>query len=556
MKKLVVVSCIISSFWNIHPIGEPSKQHLHNYFMASYDQYGGKLKQAYERYKEMLAAGAPAYVYKGYVHLLYDTGNYAHILQIIPQLDKLFEDDSDIQRTFAQVFERSGSKDEADDRFIKLNDKFKTDQEIAFNAANSYLRRKEPKNAIKVIQTLLNNSPKKPNNFIFYFMLAQIHIQLDEKIEALKNVQKSLEMHPRFDKAWLLFGLLQEQSGQLKDAIKGYANFLEVSPSANREVEQHLLQLIFKQKMVEQHTNKALVLNKHCFEKALSLFEQKNYKKALDQIDICLAEKPLDDETKLLKIQVLSSMNQLEKAAQTLKEWMLTDPNNALWYKTLHVMTQSNLGHESAIKILHSVEKQHPDNLLTSLYLADLYGRTHHTDSANAYLKKALNLTTDNNLKSKILFQLAMHHYASNNFKAFKEIITQTNTLGLTFAPLLNIIAYYYVTQENKSEEAQQLINNVLQHDKNNPHFLDTQAYIYFKQKKYDLALNLLEKIAQKAPSDYTILVHLAQVRYESGAKDQALQALQNAQRHAISTHEKHECEILFKQWKHQIRKM
>src|SRR2546430_2720766 len=84
----------------------------------------------------------------------------------------------------------------ADDRFIRLNDKHKTNPELAFNAANSYLRRKEPENALKVINNYLNNSPRKPTNFLFHFMIAQIQLQLNNKEEALKSVQKSLEMHP------------------------------------------------------------------------------------------------------------------------------------------------------------------------------------------------------------------------------------------------------------------------------------------------------------------------------------------------------------------------
>jgi len=540
-------------------------QDLHNYFMANYFQFGGKMKLSYEHYKNLIEQDAPVYIYNGYIHLLNDTQNYQHVLQLIPKLEDLFPEDASLQLIFAQVLEKTGKHEQSDEKFIKLNDKFKTNQEIAFSAANSFLRRKEPENAIHVIDKLLNTAPPRPNNFIFYFMKSQIYTQLssdanasqsvkqENKTKALESVRKSLDLHPRFDKGLLLHALLNEQAGELDNAIKGYSKFLEVTGGSNREVEQHLLQLIFKQKIQQRDINKSnnsVTLNRQCFDKALSFFDQKQYERAIEQIDGCLKEKPNDDESKLLKIQILSAMQQPQKVAQQLKSWIQQDPNNSMWYQTTHLLTQGGISTQQALDLLKEVESQQPHNILPVLYLADLYTRAHNQTQALNYQQKALTLTTDNALKAKILYQMGIMYYDTKNDKGMKQVITQASNIHATFAPLLNLIAYYYVHQEDNTLQAQKLMDIVLTSDGTNPHFLDTQALIFYKQKKYEQALILLKKIAQIVPSDYTILIHLATTHYQSGETKDALVALDKAKQYAKTAEQSHECEQLFKQWK------
>jgi tetratricopeptide (TPR) repeat protein len=533
-----------------HLKGQTSAMNIHNNIMANYLQFSGKNKQAYELYKKMFSTQAPIYAYKGYIHLLFDTSNFLHIAQLIPQLDKVFEHDPSIQLIFAQSLEKSGQIEDADTRYIQLNNRFKNNQEIAFNAANSYLRRKEPENAIHVIDGLLNTSARKSNNFIFHFMKAQIYIQTNKKKEALASVQKSLDMQPRFDKAWLLFALLHEQEGQLNDAIKGYTNFLETSGTGhNKEIEQHLLQLIFKQK-IQQQSFKGNPTLKQSLDKAILLFEKKEYQKALDEINNCIKNEPKSTQKKLLKIEILSAMGDENKAAKCLEKWILEEPRNNMWYKVLHLLTQANLPSNQAISVLKKVEKADSKNMLPSLYLADLYTRTHNIPKAISYLTKALKMTTNKSLYEKILFQLGFVSYEASRFNTFKHVIQYATKQHVEYPPLLNLIAYYYTMHEKNYHKAQMLADTALKRDPFNPHYLDTQAMIHLKQGNVNEAIILLEKIAEKIPDDYTILMHLAHAYHQGNFNKQAVQTLELAHQRAKKHKEINESETLLSQWK------
>ena len=203
---------------------------LHASFWANYNGFGRNPQIAFEWYKKHLCQrNLPGYMYRGLLHLFKQTNNVKQIIALMPIVEEAFADDIEIQMLFVHALQQTGALDAADERLISLASKIKDNQELAFHTAQTYLRRKEPENALLTINDYLAHASGRLNNFIFYFLKAQIYVMLDQKTEALAELQKSLDIHPSFDKGWLLYGLLQEQTGKVSKAIKGYRTFLEVS---------------------------------------------------------------------------------------------------------------------------------------------------------------------------------------------------------------------------------------------------------------------------------------------------------------------------------------
>ena len=298
---------------------------VHRCFWANYLQFGGEHQKAMQWY-DFLTAFDNHPAYKGYIHLLFDLQKHTEIAQLIPKLDTTFNKDPDIGFLFVQVLENVGKQDEAAVRLFKLNEEFKQNQEIAFHAAQTYLARKEPENALKVIEALLNKSTRKANNFIFYFLAAQICLQLNRKGDALEYAQKSIELHPGFDKGWLMRAMLEEQAGKITEAIEGYSNYLRLAKGGNPEIEQHLLQLMFKQKLAAQKKSTTVAgIEGPCFEQAVALLEQKEYSKALGQVEQCLGKNPSDAAARMLKVQILTAMGQELSAVEQLRSWAIEE---------------------------------------------------------------------------------------------------------------------------------------------------------------------------------------------------------------------------------------
>ena len=261
---------------------------LHLYLLAQYKTAEGSLNDAGQYYEQLMTkTDIPHSVYKGYTQFLILNNQYQKVIELSKKLDETFPDDPTVQMAIIEALEHTHNHKQAIERLMKLSQKNRTNQEIALRTAQAYIAQHEPENAIRTIDDFLENATQKPNLFMFHFFKAQILIQLDKKQEALAAVKQCLKAHTHFDKGWLLCAMLEEQLGNLQGAIKGFSTFLDLVGQDNA-VQNHIMQLMFTQKMLAEKTN-TLNVSLPCIEKAMILFEQKKPKAALEQIEECQA---------------------------------------------------------------------------------------------------------------------------------------------------------------------------------------------------------------------------------------------------------------------------
>lgn len=540
MKKLLVLLCI-SFAMN----ADKATQNLARYMMANYYQLGNDLKSAGYWYSQITPDNDSLYVYSGYIPYLAATGSFTDIAKLIPQLDGLFKNNQEMQLIFASALEQTGKKDEAYSRLVTLNDQYKSNSELAFKVVQMYLERSEPENALKVIKNLLNNSPRRPNNFIFLFMESQIYLQLNKKPEALAALKQCIEAYPKFDKSWLLYAALQEQEGKIEEAIKGYTNFLELASSPNNEIERHLVMLAYRQKLQKQKNNTD---PKYSLMLAAQFFDKKEYAKALENIDQFLAKNPSDVEARLLKIQILAHQKQFDKAAQLLEQWMKKEDDIELWLKTLHLLTYIGLPYQTGLKTLQSLEK-HKESLTVMLYAADLALRIPDQEKALPLLQKGYKAATDAATKTKIALQIGIIYFDQQKWELAQKTLEDALALKQQYSPLNNLLAYLYASKKNDLKKANEHIVLALNKDPNNPHFLDTKALILYKENKFEEAIPILQKVAYAHPTDYTVLCHLGKCYYKNGNNKKAIDTMKAAVQIAKNDHDKTKAETKLKEW-------
>lgn len=483
--------------------------------------------------------------------------NIIILLEKKPQLKKLIIKHPRIGLIIVKTFAKKGDNKKAMELLIRLNDENPTDQEIAFITAQFYEQRKELKNALEVADKYLNKSVKKSSNFAFLFLKSRLYLKMEDKEKALISINEALKLQPHFDIGWFIFAQLKEKKGELEGAIKGYSNYLELASSKKGNMAQHmllkaietkLLKLIFMQ-IVKKHPTSDQNKMKQYRNKVIELFRHKKYKGALQELDKILSGKEASVDNKLLKIQILSAMHKYKDAARIIKTWIVKNPENSVWFEALHLLYFAGLDAKFIIKTLQEIEKQCPNTLLTSLYLADMLSRTAQHQSAIAYHHKALKLTADPALKTSVIFYLGLLYHETKQFKKMEKILEQGKQLGLNYAPLLNLLAYHQASRKNNLAEAQKLMDIVLKNT-NNPHFIDTQALIFYKQGNYKKALVLLEKIAKQEPNDATIIKHLAKTYHKLGKSKKSFAHMQHVVKLTYDKKKKKKYQLLVKSWK------
>lgn len=544
MKKvLVLILCIV-------PYISYANQ-FHNYFWANYQQFSGNRDETRKWYNHIFSdANHSLLNNKGYLHFLSDSNDHKKIVELMPKVEKAFAKDPDVQLIFVTALRAVGKKDTADNRIVELSRTFKHHTELVFNAAETLVQRKELKNALALLDDYLNNAPRRPNNFIFYFLKGKIYMQLKDYTQARTFLQQCIDAHPRFPQGWLLKAMLEEESGQLDQAIKGFSSYLELS-GPNKQIERHLLELALKQK-ASQKKSSTVVLNRPCLQQALMLFEKQQYHAALAHINTCLARNEHDGQMRLLKIQILTAMQSHNEAIKLLVSWSAQEPGNPMWQQVLHLLSRTDVPIERVINAFTTLATQQPHNLATNLYLADLHTRAGNDTQALAYHKKAAALSNDPRIKARILFQMSTLQYEHAEYDHMLASLAELEKVNADFAPALNLKAYYYATEGKDLAQADALFEKAYALDKGNPHLLDTKAVIFYKQKKYEQARALLEPLAEKLPQDSSILIHLAKTYAKLGKQTDARKTIDRAQQTARTPYEKKTSAILAYSWNKQ----
>lgn len=543
MKRSLGILLLVT----LHTYAKEEVQNLQRYILANYYQFGNHLTQAQQWYSAIIPDQDSINVYLGYIPFLATNQAFNQIVELIPKLDEPFKNNQEMQMAFATALEQVGNKKEAHKRFIILNDKDKANQELAFKVAQIYVENAEPENALKVIDTLLNNCPGRPNNFIFHFMKAQIYLQLNKKELALAAVKQTIQTYPKFDKGWLLYAALQEQEGRLQEAINGYTSFLEHTTVANADIERHLMALTFRQKLAKSHQEPSTDPDT-CLTQAAQLLEKQEYTKALTLVDRCLAGKKNNIQALLMKIQLLAHTN-LDAAVSLLEQLLAHGTQQELWLETLHLLTYKGMPYKKAITLLQTIEKQKGASLALSLYKADLAVRDGSSLALSA-LQSAYKLANTPHLKQAVALQIALIYYDQREWQQAQTVLENALALNGHHAALNNLLAYLYATKGADLNKAQAAIKKALASEPKNPHILDTQALIFYKQKDYPQAIALLEAVVQQCPHDYSALYHLAKCYGQQGNTPNAHQWAQTAARFAHNEIEKSKAESLLQKFK------
>lgn len=88
-------------------------------------------------------------------------------------------------------------------------------------------------------------------------------------------------------------------------------------------------------------------------------------------------------------------------------------------------------------------------------------------------------------------------------------------------AEALNTLGYILSNQKDRMEEAKQYLEQSLSIAPNNPAYLDSMGWLYFKMNQPEKALDYLKK-AHELSSDAEIAAHLGEVLWVMGKKDEA----------------------------------
>jgi predicted Zn-dependent protease len=129
----------------------------------------------------------------------------------------------------------------------------------------------------------------------------------------------------------------------------------------------------------------------------------------------------------------------------------------------------------------------------------------------------------------RVQFSLAATYEQARDYDRAERVFRDILASDPGDAPTLNYLGYMLADRGRKLDEAVTLIQKALTIDADNPSYLDSLGWAYFKQQQFDKATDPLERAAAAVPGSSVIQAHLGDLYLELGRYVEATAAYDRA---------------------------
>ncbi|MCK4650696.1 tetratricopeptide repeat protein [Candidatus Babeliales bacterium] len=477
------------------------------YSNACYHHFSGKIDKSLKLFQKSFSNNFSVYIYEGFFRLLFDIGQFTKIIDLEKKVKGVFDNNLDIQLIFAKAFFGANIIDQAEKLFEKLVKKYPYNEPCTYYMTICYIKNNKIDKALQFIEKCIKNPSLRSKHFLFYFLASRIHLQSGNNQKALELIKHSLNLYPRFEKGWLFKALLEEQLGRVKNAISGYQKFLDIV-GRDLIVEKQLINLLYSSGEFNQAADllRKIKANttEHFSDLALLEWKAGNYKEALKNINKSLQKNPQFRKSKLLKIEVLLSQNKKDEVLEFLKNWISREPQDISIIRILLLLNknQNPISKDSILNVLENISKKIKNPTLGILSaLIDLYLEKEEHKKVILTCQKLLMITNDEEIKSKILFQIGYTYFVKNEYDNAKTALKKAIKTKNPYLSAFNLLAYI----EKDLVYAEKLARIAVNAQPNCYYYLDTLGFVLLKQKKINEATSNFKKALRIAKSQLDI---------------------------------------------------
>lgn len=181
---------------------------------------------------------------------------------------------------------------------------------------------------------------------------------------------------------------------------------------------------------------------------------------------------------------------------------------------------------DSSVSDIRTLLKGAPEDRDIYVRLGIIYTRAKRWNDALDALNKAEQLSGKADEKAYVSFLRGDLYQRQKMFdqaeSEFRKVLSETPANDPQSAATLNYLGYMNADRGVRLDESLNYIKQALSFDPNNPAYLDSLGWAYFKLGKYDLAEDNLTKAAAHMGSDPTVQEHLGDLYQKTGRLKQA----------------------------------
>lgn len=390
------------------------------------------------------------------------------------------------------------------------------------------LERADAATAASTIQTLQQAIYANPSNISLVMLLAKVQSRAGKSAEATKFINDTVAKLAETDKAsaanlQVALGDMYGEENRPDEAVAAYRQALTVSG-----IDQNSLA-----------TDNEREFTIGVYEKIIRTYKIANRlpeaKTAIDNSRTILGEEDSFSDRQL--VAFYREQGKRTEALQSLKAARLRFPDDyAFLRQEATVLTELGRVDEAVAIVKTLIGKKKTgvaslmyDDFTNYLFISMLYSDAKRGREAIEAANQAMEVAGSEDRKQFAKLTLATAQQNSGDFKGAETTLRGILAESPNNPIAQNNLGYFLAERSEKLDEALKLIQEALKSEPENPQYLDSLAWVYFKQGKFDLAEENLKKALKYETASATIHEHLGDVYQKQGKFDLAKAAWQKA---------------------------
>jgi len=235
-----------------------------------------------------------------------------------------------------------------------------------------------------------------------------------------------------------------------------------------------------------------------------------------------------DSDAALFRLGILAAKTERPRKAQG---FFAQIPPNSLYYSDMQLLTALSLNKKvsdsknkkkdtEATGRLEQMIGTTKDKAVLQNILANLYLQTKDYNAALDLLNKIIaQIKTPSNEDWSIFFQRGIAYERLNNWPKAEEDFKEALTLNPSSSDVLNYYGYSLVDRDIDLNKGLDLVRKAAAIDGSSAEIIDSVGWAYYKLKRYDEAVPILEKAVRMDPGSSSINEHLGDAYWRTGHK-------------------------------------
>lgn len=420
---------------------------------------------------------------------------YNSLLQNVPNSDEYLFNLADLYLSQARY-------DDALNTYERIEKKFGALEQLLVSRQQIYLRQKNIDKAIQEGEKLLATNPTEVRYFLAQAELYNASKKTDKAIEI---INRALKVEPNNPFAHLMLSDLTRQKG-------------------NKAESEKQVRLAFKSPELDIDTKVRILVD---FIRQLPNPEIEDI--ALELVDLTIQTHPEEAKAYAVAADLQTLVGQKEIARNNyLKAVKLDDSHFKIWQQI--VLLDAELSqHEAMVKHSEEALELFPNQAVFWFYNGTGHLISGNFEKAVKSLEHGKRLSANEaELVTQFNMQLGDSYNSLKDYKKSDEAYEAVLAQDADNEHVLNNYSYFLSIRNQNLPKAKKMAEHLVMLHPTNPTYLDTYAWVLYKNGEYEAARKYLEQ-AVALSDDATIVEHYGDVLYKLGKQEEAVSQWQKA---------------------------